>query len=354
MKIRRSRLIVIAIICIAVVAAVFKLKSNKKQFKDEMEIVQRKVEKIPVSTEIVKSGIISKNVVASSTLEASQFLSLVSETQGKIIRKTRQKGDLVTIGDEIVKVDDEVIAANLINAEANYEQNVKDLERLTRLANEDAVTKHDLEKANISLKKAKADLINARKALNNTSIKSPISGYINNDFVTVGQFLGTGSQVCEIVNNSRLKINIKITEHEVYQVIKGEVVTVHISAFPGKTFRGKINSIAEKADAAMKFNVEIILDNSPKTHLKSGLYAEVELPVQNEDKLLISKAAIIGSMEMPAVFVVENGKAMKRDIVLGQSNDNKVEALKGLSEGEQLIVSGQLNLRDGDEVKVVK
>jgi membrane fusion protein, multidrug efflux system len=353
MKVKRSRLIVTAIILLAIVAAVFKLKSNRKQINDELAIVQRSVEKIPVSVDTVNQGIISKNVIVPGVLEASQVLNLVSETQGKIIAKYKQKGDKVNIGDVIVKVDDEVISANVITAEANYEQNEKDIDRLTRLSKEDAVSKHDLEQATIGLKKSKADLINARKALSNTSIKAPISGYINNESTTIGQFLGGGSPVCEIVNNSILKLNIKVTENEIFKITIGQVVPVEITALPDIKFTGKITSIAEKADAAMKFNVEITLINDTKAHLKSGLYAEVELPIENKDKLIINKAAILGSMEMPVVYIVENGKAVKRSLVIGQSNDTQVEVLSGISKGDLIIVSGQLNLKDGDEVKIV-
>jgi RND family efflux transporter MFP subunit len=261
---------------------------------------------------------------------------------------------MVSKGDVIAKVDDEVISANVLTAEANYAQFEKDIERLTRLADENAVTKRDLEQATIGLKKAKADMINARKALSNTSIKAPISGYINNDFITMGQLLGGGSPVCEIVNNSDLKLNIRVTENEVYRISKGQTVDVHLTVFPEKNFSGRITSIAEKADMAMKFNVEITLANDRDAHLRSGLYAEAELPVKNLEHLIINKAAIVGSMEKPVVYIDNNGKAEKREIITGQSNDNQTEVLSGLSEGELLIVSGQLNIKDGDEIKIAE
>ncbi|HEX3006944.1 MAG TPA: efflux RND transporter periplasmic adaptor subunit [Bacteroidales bacterium] len=353
MKVKRSRIIVIVIIIVALVAMVFKLKSNRARFKSDIAISQRQVESVPVTVENIVKGSISKNVIATGVLEASEVLNVVSETQGKIIKVLKEKGDNVSAGDLIVKVDDEVIAANVLTAEANYEQYERDIERLTRLASENAVTKRDLEQAQIGMKKARADLTTARKALSNTSIKAPIAGYINNDFVTVGQFLGGGSQVCEIVNNSTLKINIKVTEQEVFEIQKGKKVNVRLTAFPDRAFSGRITAIAEKADAGMKFNVEITLVNDVKGHLKSGLYAEVELPVESADKLVITKTSIIGSMEKPEVFVVTNNKAEKRKITIGMSNDTQVEVLNGLSEGEKLIISGQLNIKNGDNVKVV-
>ncbi|MDP4266905.1 MAG: efflux RND transporter periplasmic adaptor subunit [Bacteroidota bacterium] len=354
MKIKRSGIIVLVIVLAASVLIVSKLKSNKKEFKDDIAFSQRKVDKIPVSVEKTSMGILSENVTATGTLEASEILNLVSETQGKIIRKYKQKGDRVSVGDVIVKVDDEVISANVLTAEANYAQFKKDVERLTHLSEENAVTRHDLEQSKIGLKKAEADLINAKKTLSNTSIKAPISGYINSDNVTKGQLLGGGSSVCEIVDNSTLKLNIKVSEHEVYKISKGQSVAVRLTVFPDKKFTGHITSIAEKADAAMKFNVEITLTNDANSHLRSGLYAEVELPVKNEEKIIINKNSIVGSMESPVVYVAKNGKALKRSIIIGQSNSKQVEVLSGLSLEDEVIVSGQLNLKDGDEINIVK
>ena len=253
----------------------------------------------------------------------------------------------------MVKVDDEVIKANVLTAEANYAQFEKDVDRLTRLSNENAITKRDLEQTTIGLKKAKADLIKAKKALSNTSITAPIDGYINNDYITTGQFLGGGSPICEIVNTNKLKININLTENEVYKIKTGQDVTIHITAFPDKEFSGQIISIAEKADMAMKFNVEIELSNTPDIHLKSGLYAEVILPVKSEKKLLISKSAIVGSMEKPIVYVAKNGKAEKREIICGQSNNDFIEVLHGLSKEDVVIVGGHLNIKNGDDIRIV-
>jgi len=354
MKIRKSHIIAFVVVIAVVVLIVMKLAANKKQFQDDIAFAQRKVDKIPVAVETVKKGVLSEKVVATGTLEASEVLNLVSETSGKIVKIYKEKGDRVVAGDVIAKVDDEVISANVLTAEANYAQFEKDVERLTRLSEENAVTKRDLEQATIGLKKAKADLITARKALGNTSIKSPISGYINSDNITEGQLLNMNSQVCEIVNNNTLKLNIRITEREVYKISLGQNVDVQLSVFPGKTFSGKITAIAEKADAGMKFNVEITLNNDESAHLKSGLYAEAILPVKNDETLIINKVSIVGSMESPVVYVALNGKAAKRNLVIGQSNNKQVEVLSGLTDGEQVITSGQLNLKEGDDIIIIE
>ncbi len=353
MKTKVTRIIIAIIVVVVVVLMLFQLRSNKATVAANVKYAQQTVEKIPVSFEKVSSGVLQQDVKVSSVLEAYESLMLLSETQGKITHVYKKKGDRVYKGEVIVKVDDEVIAANVLLAEANYDQYAKDVERLTRLAKENAVAKRDLEQTIIGYKKAKADLINARKSLDNTAIKAPISGYINNDFITTGQLLTGGAKVCEIVNNSSLKMNVEVSEQQVYKVKLGQEVNVFVSVFPDKSYKGIISSIAEKANDAMKFNVEVELNNNVQPKLKSGMFAEVEIPVMHEEHLLINKKAIVGSMIKPEVYIVENNRALKRSLVIGDGNNEKVEVLKGLTGNESVIVSGQLNLNDGDEVVVV-
>ena len=102
----------------------------------------------------------------------------------------------------------------------------------------------------------------------------------------------------------------------------------------------------------MKFNIEVRLKNT-SDHLKSGLFAEVELPIKNEDKLIISKKAIVGSMKSPEVYVVKDGIARLTPIIIGLTNDKQIEVLDGLEEGNEVITDGQINLKDGDKVEAI-
>jgi hypothetical protein len=88
--------------------------------------------------------------------------------------------------------------------------------------------------------------------------------------------------------------------------------------------------------------------------LKSGLFAEVQFPVSSKKCLVIRKESITGSMEKPQVFVVEKNNAVLKDIVTGTSNDYYIEIVSGLNNGDQVIYSGQLNLSNKDQVKIIK
>ena len=170
-----------------------------------------------------------------------------------------------------------------------------------------------------------------------------------------GQFVAGGMPICEIVNVSKLKIWVKVPEKDIFNIYKGQPVSIVVPALPGKTFTGQINSIGEKADASMRFDAEVLMDNQKgNIHLKAGLFAEVAIPVQSSECMIIDTKALVGSRQNPSVFVIEGGKAKKRDIVTNASDDNYIEVVGGLSTNDEVVVSGQLNLNDGNQVKIIQ
>lgn len=340
---------------VLIALAAFKLNTNKQKIKDESTLASHSIGEIPVKVITPKTGSINQQVSATGIISATEELVVLSETQGKVNHIYKNVGDHVRKDEVILSVDDETISANVLVAEANYEQQKKDIERMERLELGSAIAKHDLEKARIGLKKAEADLITARKALRDTKIKAPISGIINKRMVENGQFLSGGMSVCEIVNTSKLKIWIKVPEKDIFKMDKGLLVNIAIPSIPGKTFTGKINSIGEKADNSMKFDVEVIVDNPEGTqHLKAGLFTEVSIPVQAAQTIIIDKNAMVGSLKTPSVFVVRGDKAVKTDIVTNGSDDKFIEVVQGLQQTDEVVVSGQLNLHDGDKVKIIR
>lgn len=164
------------LIIILVALAAYKLNSNKKQIKEETALASSVISEVPVKVVAPRMGSISKQIAATGIISATEELTVVSETQGKIKKVCKNVGDHILKDQVIVEVDDETISANVLVAEANYEQQKKDIERMERLEQGSAIAKHDLEQARIGLKKAEADLITVRKALRDTKIKAPISG----------------------------------------------------------------------------------------------------------------------------------------------------------------------------------
>lgn len=351
-----KRIGTIAIVLAIIILGALQLKQNKKTIRETATLASTSITEIPIKVSQPQTATLSQEISATGILSAHEELTVLSETQGKITKVNKNVGDYVRKNDVIVEVEDETIAAQVLVAEANFEQQQKDIERYERLEKGDAIARHDLEQAKIALKKAEADLISARKALRDTKIKAPISGIVNRRMVEYGQFISGGMPICEIVNTSKLKIWIKVPEKDIFKLKKGQNVSIAIPALPGQEFTGKINSLGEKADNAMKFDAEVAMDNpGGHLHLKAGLFAEISIPGKATPTLVIEKAALVGSMTNPSVFVVnESNMAVKRNIVTHNSDEKFVEVLKGLQVTDQVVVSGQLNLQDGSRVKIIQ
>ncbi len=333
----------------------YTLSRNKANIQYQATQASQTISEIPVRVIQPALGSLKHQVFATGILSPAEELIVVSETGGKILKYHKQVGEVVRKNDVLVEVEDEIIRASVLVAEANYEQLKKDIARYERLEQGNAIAKHDLEQARIGLKKAEADLIKAEKALKDTKITSPIAGVVNQRMVETGQFVSPGLPVYEIVNTGQLKIWIKIPEKDIFKISKGQEVMIKVPSLSGDPFRGRVTSLGEKADRSMKFDVEVTLENRPgKDHMKAGLYAEVTIPVKASEALIIDKAAITGSLTEPSVFVIEDGKASLRNIRISDSNDKQVEVVSGLTGEDRVIVGGQLNLREGNAVKIIQ
>lgn len=94
--------------------------------------------------------------------------------------------------------------------------------------------------------------------------------------------------------------------------------------------------------------------NDPDRQLKAGMFGTASFGSESpHEALLIPRNSIVGSIKTPKVYVVENNKAVLRDIRIGLANDHEVEVLDGLKEGEILVTSGQINLDNNVIVRVV-
>jgi len=318
-------------------------------------VSEQQVEVLPVRVTKVEPGRLDTKLTAAGKLTADKELMVVSQTQGTVLEVRKSIGDQVRLGEVIVRVDNSLIAEEYDLTEAGYEKASKDLERAERLSEGDAITNQQLEGLRLNAQGAEAKLKASQKRLSDTEIKAPIAGLVNQVFTKTGAVLGPGAPVCEIVNIDRLSLVVKVTGKDIMKIEEGQQVEVRVDAYPGKSFNGTVVGFASKADFALRFPVEISLANSDQASLKAGLFAEAHFAFKDTiDGVVIPRQAIIGSIQDPSVYVVEDGKSKLKKVVPAFQFNDQVKILEGLQLGEQVIISGQLNLMDGAPVKIVE
>lgn len=310
-----------------------------------------------VSVEKVSKKSLSKFLSLVGTIIANNDVNIISETAGKITGVFAKVGDYKPAGSILFQVDDELKKAAFMSAEANFEKAKKDFERFKELYQQKSTTDAQFDQAKLNAAMAEAQYIVAKRQLNDIRIKTPISGYVTARYVDFGSMVQGAPQatlVANVVDLSRLKVKLNVSERDAFILKTGDQVSVTVDVYPGVKFNGKIESIGSKGDDAHTYPIEISIENKRTHPLKAGMFARVEFTsLKERETIVIPREALVGSIREPQVFVVENGIAKLRNLTVGSGSGIYLQVLQGLMEGETIVVNGQNNLVDNLKVEIL-
>lgn len=333
------------------------LSSNKAKNEEKTAVVAETNATVVVKIDTVKTQPVSLDFVANGNFYPSQELNFSAENSGRVTKVLVDEGTPVRIGQTLAVIKADKINVDLQNAEASYQNAATDAQRFESAYKTGGVTKQQLDQAKLALANAKAHLQQARITLGDASIKSSINGIVNKRFIEPGSVVSPGTQLFELVNVSTLKLKVTVSEDQIAGLKIGSPIKVKASVYPDKEFNGKITFIAPKADTSLNFPVEIEIANNTGNDLKAGMYGTA-LFSSSSDKTpltIVPRTAFVGSVSANQVFVMQkDGTAKMKNVTSGRIIGEKVEILNGLSDGDIVITSGQINLTDGAKVTVLK
>ncbi|KAA9339042.1 efflux RND transporter periplasmic adaptor subunit [Adhaeribacter soli] len=349
-----KKLIYILLALLIAGATAYKLTSNKEKLAAKAAVSQIKSQAISVQLTEPKVGKIDKSFTAQGNFAPMNSLTLLSETSGQVQKVLKRKGDKVRAGEVLVQVEANTMSADLATAQANFEKAKRDLGRFENLAAGEAITKRQLEEARLNVKVTEAQLVAARQRVNKTRITAPISGEINEIYIEVGSFLSMGTKLYDIVNVDKLKLKIQVDESQVLLIDKGDKVNVKADVNAAQTYEGTVTAIAAQATNALKYDVEVEVKNPEKNSLRAGMYGTASFQIaEQRDALLLPRESIVGGIQDPSVYVVENGIAKLKKVKAGTVTQDQVEIVEGVNAGEKVVRSGQINLVNGAKVQAI-
>ncbi|HSA96579.1 MAG TPA: efflux RND transporter periplasmic adaptor subunit [Acidobacteriota bacterium] len=221
--------------------------------------------------------------------------------------------------------------------------------------------KDEVQAATKGLTQAEVDVKIARLNLEKTRIRAPFAGIITDLKLSPKERIEGGRELFTLVDISRIKVKAKVLESEVGKVVAGREVSLRFSAFPGRTFTGRIEAVSPVIDATDKTcGVYVAMDN-PSEEIKPGMHAEVEFPTEIfTGRLLVPQQAILVRGGRKLVFAVEGDIAKWRYIEVGLENERFAEVLPGkepgwgVSAGDMVIVEGHITLAHDTKVSIVQ
>ena len=342
--------LITAVIVVLIIVLLF-FFGRKKENTSKQEVLSN----VPVNIDTVTKQPLANLVSLVGLIDPTNDVEIIPEAHGMVKTVSFKIGDRVKKGTILVEIDDLIIKSDLARQEINYFKSKRDFERNKTLYEQNSISASQLDISRLDMQAAENDLTRARKALDDTKVKAPISGTINSKKINEGSYIQQNSSIGNIVDISTMKVRVNISEKDAFVLHPGDSVEVTTDIYPGRKFIGHVDNIASKADDAHSYPVEIHLPNDPTFPLKGGMFGRVNFTsITSRNAIAISRSALIGSVKDAQVFVIKDGFAHLRNITIGRESGQLLEVLNGLEEGEMVVTSGQNNLSDNLKVVIVK
>lgn len=346
----KKRIIYILSTLALVAIMVVILLNNKRSNAEKSAMASQFNTKVIVETMVASQENYSLSFSSNGTVEAYRDLAFMSDVAGRVKEVLVDEGSRVSQGSVMVRIDDEMLMADFKASEASYNSIKTDYERFKNAHAQGGVTDQQLDNMRMQLVSAESRYISSKRRLNDASIKSPISGTINKRYIEVGAYLNPGAKLFDIVDDSRLKVWVNVTERQLLDIQTGDAVTISCDTHPTEAFNGIVNFIGKKSGMGLSYPIEINITN--KKQLRVGNYVSAHFETkQGREGILVPRSAISGSVKGAKVYVVNHGIAQAKTVVLGDIIDKRVELLSGVSIGDTIITTGLINVSEGTEVQ---
>jgi membrane fusion protein, multidrug efflux system len=312
---------------------------------------------MPVEVAVARTDTVVDAILASGQIEAIQSVELRPEIEGRLAAILVREGAEVVKGTPLFQVDDGELKAEVARAEADRDLARQALERTRELIDQQASSQADLERAEATARSTRAqyDLLSLRLA--RTTVRAPFSGVVGQRFVSVGDYLTTSSRLASLQTVHPQRASFQVPERYAAALKPGQRVVFRVAALPGKEYTGVVDfvdPVVQLPGRTITVKAEVA---NPKRELQTGMFIDARLATAvRPSAVVIPEDAILPIQGSSFVWVAKDGKATRREVVLGVRTPGWVETKSGVEAGESVVVGGQERLSEGAPVapKVVE
>jgi HlyD family secretion protein len=337
---------------------------------------------VAVSVISVAAEPFQATVPVTGTLVSTVSVDVKAETVGRIVKFDKEEGSAVAAGEAVVWLNDEnyqlalrqsrtvveVAKATCDRAKLLEAHSRSELERAENLLKSGGITDKDLKAARLAeqdaqaqvavaeaeCEQARATLEVAQKHVRDAVIHAPVNGVIQRKFVNPGAYVEASTALFSVVDNRRLEMISQVASADLAGIHEGQRVAFSVNTYPGEKFEGRVIEIVPALETDTRSaKVRIRVESAGR--LKAGMFAEGEVMTGLTAQAMVIPAAAVyrddRSAKSSYVFVVENGKAARRQVRIGRERQGKLEILEGLTAGDALIAEQSIEIAQGVRIK---
>jgi membrane fusion protein (multidrug efflux system) len=297
------------------------------------------------------------HLAAVGSLVAIQGILVTTEVAGNVSAIHFESGQPVKVGTLLVEIDDSVEQAELEGIVAERRLADLQLKRREGLLESRTISHSDVDEARLRLENATAQLAAKQAVIAKKRITAPFSGWLGIRQVDLGEYLQPGTAIVPLEALAPIHVDFALPERHLAQISVGQAVEIEVQAFPGEIFTGRVSALNPGIDPGTRsLQIRATLEN-PQARLRPGMFAEVRtvLP-QRPSVLTLPQTAITYNPYGDSVFVIQEGgsgpRVQRRQIETGAVRNGRVEIVQGLQAGEQVVIAGQVKLRNDQAVVI--
>ena len=293
------------------------------------------------------------------TVEAQRDVRVSAEESGVVETLLASKGEMVSVGEPILRLDGDVLSAQAEQAASQAELAQETWQRQRQLWERDSVgteMAYLQAKYNAQTARAQAEVLARRMA--RTVVRAPVAGILDDRMVEVGSMVSAGTPVVRILDVDTVKVVGGVPERYAADIEEGAEVTVAVNALGGRRYTGSIDFVGSSVDSGNRtFGVEVVVPN-PGLGIKPGMVADIQIARHTlEEAIAVPRHAVLRREDGYIVYVAAEGPdglhAETRSVIPGASRGEMVVIESGLEPGERVVTVGQQRVTHGDALVIV-
>jgi len=309
---------------------------------------------IPVVLGAVEERAFVDRIEALGTARANESVVVSAQVTETVKRVAFEDGAVARAGDVLVELTSREESAQLREAQANYEEAVRQHDRATRLRRDGSVSQAQLDARRTEREGAEARLAELQARMRDRLIRAPFAGVLGMRSVSPGTLVQPGDAITTLDDIDLIKVDFSVPERFLSVIEQGLPVRATTAAYPERRFEGVVRAVDTRIDPETR-SVRMRADlPNPDHDLRPGMLMAIELSANERRAYSVPEESIVPLGEKNFVFVVDaEGRAERVELETGRRTGGHVEVLGGLAGDEQIVVEGGSMLFPGSPVEVI-
>lgn len=305
-----------------------------------------------VTTTSPEKGTFTTAIEMPGKIISRQNILVGPELAGQIVALYVTNGQIVSKGQVLAKVDDQIIRSNIDELESSLSLANDLFERQKNLWEQKVGSELQYLQAKNTKENLQKKLSTLQTQLSKAVVRAPMSGVVDEVFLKLGEMSGMGAPICRMVDLNDIYVQAEVAEKYIGKVKKGDNVEVFYPSL-NRSEIATVTAITQVINPGNRtFKIEIRVSNKDG-FLKPNLLATVRLKdYVNPNTIIVPTRLVQISSSEKYIYVVEDSIARKKSISTGKSYDGKTEVSTGLTGDEQIIDLGFRDVSEGDRLEI--